>query len=97
MTTRPQRKHVPLRRCVACGSQFPQRELTRIVRTPEGQVAVDQGRKKLNGRGAYLCHKPDCWESALKRNRLEHALKGPIPPNAKEQLKEFAACLHNRV
>jgi predicted RNA-binding protein YlxR (DUF448 family) len=30
---------------------------------------------KANGRGAYLCAKPECFETARQRRRLDAALK----------------------
>ncbi|MBI4310234.1 MAG: YlxR family protein [Chloroflexi bacterium] len=84
------KKHVPLRRCVSCAKQLPQRELVRIVRDPSGRVSVDLGRKKQSGRGAYLCHEPDCWEKALKKDRLSVALKGAIAAEDRQRLQEFA-------
>ena len=32
-------KTVPLRRCLGCGESFPKKDLIRIVRTPEGEIA----------------------------------------------------------
>ena len=84
------KKHIPLRRCVSCRQQLPQRELIRIVRSPEGKVDVDQGRKKLPGRGAYLCHSTECWEKALKKDRLSYALKGETSSEDRQRLQEFA-------
>jgi predicted RNA-binding protein YlxR (DUF448 family) len=46
----------------------------RIVRTPEGHVVVDPS-GKANGRGAYLCAKPECFAVARQRRRLDTALK----------------------
>ncbi|MBI4340138.1 MAG: YlxR family protein [Chloroflexi bacterium] len=83
-------RHIPLRRCVACGQQYPQRDLVRIVRGPDGSVLVDQGRRKLPGRGAYLCRSRECWNQALKKSRLSYALRGDISPNDKGRLQEFA-------
>lgn len=86
----PPRRHIPLRRCVSCAQRLPQRELVRIVRSPEGGVSVDLGRRKLAGRGAYLCHSPECWEKALKKDRLSTALKGNVSPEDRQRLQEFA-------
>ncbi|MFC1935675.1 RNase P modulator RnpM [Chloroflexota bacterium] len=86
MTTR--QRHVPRRRCVACGTQLPQRELIRIVRTPLGQVTVDLGYKQ-RGRGAYLCHLSACWEQGLKKSRLDHALRGRMSSEERQLLQEF--------
>jgi predicted RNA-binding protein YlxR (DUF448 family) len=51
--------------------------LVRLVRTPEGILAVDRTGKQ-NGRGAYLCRQRSCWEAALKGRQLGKALKMEI-------------------
>jgi predicted RNA-binding protein YlxR (DUF448 family) len=85
-------KHVPVRTCVSCRESGSKRELTRIVRTPEGEVRIDPT-GKLNGRGAYLCEKPGCWQRALTTPILSRALNIQITPESIEHLKEFAAHL----
>jgi predicted RNA-binding protein YlxR (DUF448 family) len=57
-------KHVPLRTCVVCRQKTDKRRLTRIVRTADSGVVVDLTGKR-NGRGAYLCDQPACWEKAI--------------------------------
>jgi predicted RNA-binding protein YlxR (DUF448 family) len=79
------RKHVPLRTCVACRQVRNSRELIRIVRLPSGEVGIDETHKK-SGRGAYLCCSRACWETALGKKLLEHALKTEI---ANEELKDL--------
>lgn len=59
------RKHVPQRTCVVCRQQFDKRRLTRVVRTPDSGVLIDPTGKR-NGRGAYLCDQPACWEKATR-------------------------------
>ncbi len=81
---------------MACGKQVVQKELVRIVRTPLGDVQVDQGRRKIAGRGAYLCGTPECWERGLNRGRLEHSLKGKLAAGDRERLQEFAKSLDSR-
>ena len=90
----PQRpRHVPQRTCVACHTTKPKRELLRIVRTPEGRVALDAGGKK-SGRGAYLCAKHSCWSLALHKHRLEHEFELPtIPEEDRVALEAFMATL----
>ena len=85
-------KHVPQRTCVACRTPRPKRELVRIVRTTEGEVLVDETGKR-NGRGAYLCRKRECWETALAHHRLERALKTTFSPETQAHLREYAATL----
>ena len=46
-------KKIPMRTCLVTGEKLPKRELTRIVRTPEGNIIVDKT-GKANGRGAYI-------------------------------------------
>lgn len=71
-------KHVPQRTCVVCRQKFDKRRLTRIVRTPDEGVVVDPSGKR-NGRGAYLCDNPDCWEKAVNEPRhLSGALKSEV-------------------
>ena len=94
MTAR--QRHIPLRRCVACRTQLPQRELVRIVRTPPGQAIANLGRK-ARGRGAYLCHSPACWEQGLKKNRLDYALRGRMSPEERQLLQEFAKDMAQQV
>lgn len=83
-------RHIPLRRCVSCGTRLPQRELVRIVRSPEGHVGVDSGPSRMNGRGTYLCHALACWEQALKKDRLGYALRGSVSPEDRRRLEEYA-------
>ncbi len=81
-------KHIPLRRCIACGEQLPKGELIRIVRTPEGGVEGDPTGKR-SGRGAYLCRDSRCWDQSLKRSRLDQVLRASVAPSVKENLMVY--------
>jgi predicted RNA-binding protein YlxR (DUF448 family) len=70
----PRPKHVPIRTCVACRSTDAKRTLIRLVRTPEGTVAVDPTGKRT-GRGAYLCARVRCWERSINEKTLVRALR----------------------
>ncbi|MCX6000815.1 MAG: YlxR family protein [Chloroflexi bacterium] len=70
-------KHVPMRSCVGCRAVKPTRELIRLVYGTDGRVEVDRSGKKV-GRGAYVCCSQDCWTKGVKKNRLEHVLKGQV-------------------
>lgn len=83
-------KHVPQRTCVSCGSTVAKRELIRLVRTPDGMVAPDPTGKRA-GRGAYLCHSSECWDRAVKKGRLENALRTSIPADAREAILHYGA------
>ena len=83
------RGHMPLRTCVVCGSKADKRELVRVVRDQAGSVQVDDTGKKP-GRGAYICHDQTCWDKALKKNRLDHTLRGPISSEDRLTLQQYA-------
>ena len=85
-------KHLPVRTCVACGAKASKRELFRVVRTPAGELLVDDSGKR-SGRGAYLCRKPSCWQQALKGRRLAHALRSDITEEDRSRLAGFGASL----
>ena len=87
---RPRR--LPQRTCVGCGATGAKRELVRIVRTPEGEVLADPTGKRP-GRGAYLCLRPECWQTALKKGRLEKSLKISLAPRDVESLLAFASSM----
>lgn len=55
------------------------------MRTREGSVEIDIKGKKA-GRGAYLCRAWECWETGLKSNRLEHALRSSLAEDNRQQL-----------
>jgi predicted RNA-binding protein YlxR (DUF448 family) len=91
-TRKSHRKHVPQRTCVACRQVRAARELTRIVRLAGGAVELDEKHKK-SGRGAYLCSSKACWETALSKKLLEHALKTEIEDEEKEALWQHCGSL----
>jgi predicted RNA-binding protein YlxR (DUF448 family) len=70
---------------VACREVKDNRDLTRIVRLPDGKVSIDP-RGRLAGRGAYICSNPDCWQACLNSNRLDYVLKTNIAPDERERL-----------
>jgi uncharacterized protein len=69
----------PVRTCVACRQEVGKAQLLRVVRRPDGSVALDPT-GKLSGRGAYIHLENACVEVARKRRGLERALGAPIPP-----------------
>lgn len=82
-------KHLPLRSCVACRETHPKRDLVRVVRVADDQVAVDRTGKR-NGRGAYFCPAQECWESGRRRKALNHALSMTVSPDNWEELLAYA-------
>jgi predicted RNA-binding protein YlxR (DUF448 family) len=66
----------PTRTCVGCRAVRPQHELLRVAATPDG-IRFDH-RRRLPGRGAYLCPDPGCLDAATRRGAgaLRRALRG---------------------
>jgi predicted RNA-binding protein YlxR (DUF448 family) len=80
-------KHLPQRTCIACKQIKEKKALIRLVRAENGAAEVDISGKKP-GRGAYLCPNKVCWELALKKNRLEYALRTKLGNDNRQILNE---------
>src|SRR2546423_1515070 len=85
-------KHVPLRTCISCRETKPKRELLRVVRTPDGHVVIDATGKK-SGRGAYICARLSCWETAVKKKRLEQEFEISLSEEDRAGLDSYMATL----
>jgi predicted RNA-binding protein YlxR (DUF448 family) len=70
---------------VVCRQPRQKRELTRVVRTPDGRVVVDAS-GKMPGRGAYVCESAECRAAALDKGSLQRALEVPIPVELRVEL-----------
>lgn len=87
-------KKIPMRQCLGCREMKPKKELLRVVRSPEGEVALD-AKGRLPGRGAYVCHDAECLKKALKSRALERALETKIPDGVMERLTSELEELRN--
>ncbi len=83
-------KKIPMRMCVSCREMRPKKEMKRVVRTPEGSVAIDRT-GRANGRGAYLCGSAACLEKAIKSRALERVLEAKIESETYEVLRRECA------
>ena len=72
-----QRK-IPMRTCIVTKEKLPKMELIRVVRTPEGNVIVDESGKS-NGRGAYLKKDLEVIAKAKKSKILNRVLEVEVP------------------
>lgn len=70
-------KKIPMRRCLATNESLPKKELLRIVRTPEGEIKVDET-GKLNGKGAYIKRSIEALEIVKKKNLLARVLETQV-------------------
>jgi predicted RNA-binding protein YlxR (DUF448 family) len=87
--TRSKSKYPPQRTCIACRQVKEKKALIRLVCTENGVAEIDVFGKKP-GRGAYLCFNKVCWELALKKNRLEYALRIKLNDDNRQSLLEYS-------
>ncbi len=78
-------KKVPLRKCAATGKMFPKKEMFRIVRPKEGEVALDLTGKK-SGRGTYVSKSEEAVEEARRNKSIESQLGTSVPERVFEDL-----------
>ncbi len=83
-------RRIPLRKCTGCGEMKPKKELVRVVKSPEGAIALDlTGRAP--GRGAYVCPRRECLAAARRARRLEKAFSCAIPAEVYDRMEEELA------
>ncbi len=63
-------KSVPMRMCIACRQMKPKKEMTRVVKTADGDISADPTGKAA-GRGAYICNDEACLKK-LNDKKLLH-------------------------
>lgn len=81
-------KKIPMRTCVVTREKFPKGELLRIVRTPEGEIKIDES-GKLNGRGVYIKKDPEVVKLAKQRNSLGRSLETSIADGIYEEITKM--------
>ena len=74
-----------MRMCVGCREMRPQKELLRIVKSPEDAISIDRV-GKAPGRGAYVDQNLECLQKAIKTRALERALNTRIDEQVYNQL-----------
>ncbi len=80
------------RTCVACGAKLPKSSLVRVVRSPEGAIALDTT-GRAPGRGAYVCS-AECLLKACEARMLSRALKTKV---SEEDYERVAADARLRI
>jgi predicted RNA-binding protein YlxR (DUF448 family) len=63
----------PVRRCAACRTRRPKKELLRFARQSYG-IELDPEQRRP-GRGGYCCPQPACVDRALRRGGLARTLR----------------------
>ncbi len=85
-------KKIPERKCTGCNEIRPKKELIRIVRTPDGEIQLDD-KGKISGRGVYICPDKKCFDKAKKAKRFERSLEVEIPETIYTELETKLADL----
>ncbi|MGZ6255920.1 MAG: YlxR family protein [Candidatus Limnocylindria bacterium] len=80
-------EHQPQRTCAVCREVHPKRSMTRVVRRPDGTIALDLS-GKASGRGTYVCDQASCREPKPFAEGIQRALGGPVA--AEEILAEVS-------
>jgi len=78
-------KKIPLRSCIISREKLPKKELLRIVRTPEGNIIIDET-GRANGRGAYLKKDINIINKARLNKQLENHLECNIPDSIYDEI-----------
>jgi uncharacterized protein len=60
--------HVPIRMCIGCRRKRKKEEMLRFIQRIDGVVFVNE-KKRINGRGFYLCPDLICFKMAQKKGR----------------------------
>ncbi len=79
-------KKIPMRSCVVTHEKCAKQDLIRVVRTPEGNIIVDDEKGKSNGRGAYLKKDVAVIKKAQENKILDRVLETEIPATIYEEL-----------
>lgn len=81
-------KKIPMRTCIITKEKLPKKELIRVVRTPEGEIVIDEI-GKANGRGAYLKKNIEVIKKAKNNKVLNRVLEVELPNSIYEKLEEI--------
>lgn len=70
-------KKIPLRTCAITREKLPKKDLLRIVRTPEGNVIIDET-GRVNGHGVYVKKDKDVIIKASNSKALDKCLETSV-------------------
>ena len=64
-----------IRKCVGCGEMKPREDMIKITKEHSTGKLVLSPNSKTFGRSAYLCYNQKCIEQALKKKKINKALR----------------------
>ena len=62
------KEHVPIRMCIGCRRKRKKAEKLRFIKGIDGVMFINE-KKRINGRGFYLCPDIICFKMAQKKER----------------------------
>ncbi len=81
-------KKIPIRKCLISNENLPKEELFRVVRTPSGEVILDNT-YKANGRGAYIKKNEEIILKAKQKKVLDHVLGVKVDDSIYDRMLMF--------
>lgn len=83
----PKKKNIPLRMCIACREMKPKGEMTRVVRSADGEIKLDPT-GKAPGRGAYVCNGEDCLKKLQSKKLLHKTFSADVSADVYQSVEE---------
>lgn len=77
-----------MRKCVVTGEMKPKKEMVRVVKNKEDELAIDPT-GKMNGRGAYVSLLPETGQKAKQEKALDKPLGIKVPGEFYEELAAY--------
>ena len=81
----------PVRTCLVCGKKASKRELIRLVL--QGGKPVADNKKRMPGRGAYVCRRKECMENLAYLKAGGRPFRKPV---AADEWQTLSAALLGR-
>lgn len=79
-----------MRKSVVSGEMKPKKELVRITRSKDGDVAIDPT-GKMPGRGAYVALEPEEVQEAWDKHILDRILETTLTDEFYQELLDYVA------
>ena len=80
--------NIKQRTCIGCIKKAHKSEYIRIVK-PKNENALIDVEGTHSGRGAYICSDIKCVDTAIKKKKLQRALRCEIDPSFYQEIKEY--------
>ncbi|WP_028273584.1 RNase P modulator RnpM [Atopococcus tabaci] len=81
-------RKIPMRKCVVTNEMKPKKEMIRVVKNKEGEVAIDPS-GKMNGRGAYVTMDPEVVKEGWEKRTLDRVLSIKLEDAFYEELLQY--------